>query len=156
MSLLASCATTDNSPNQSQLSIAYPSESSAVLYVDQQLSFSMEMPVSWLGQVEIEGPYDLPLYDGASYISVYHKPTHDDNPDIGLLFDIGCYPGVWTEKEPPIMAGSCTLVLQTDTNAYFFQTPSGVQWNEENNILGDSYKALEEQFDFVKEHISAI
>lgn len=54
------------------------------------------------------------------------------------------------------MAGSSTLVLQTEENTYFFRTPSDVQWNEENSVLSNSYKELEEQFEFIKEHISAI
>ena len=48
MLLLMSCATTNNSPKQPQPSISYPSESSAVLYVNQRLSFSMEIPIGWL------------------------------------------------------------------------------------------------------------
>ena len=116
----------------------------------------MEIPVNWLGQIEIKEEYDLPHQDGGNCITVYHKPTHDDNSNMGILFMIDCYPGTWTAEEPPVIAGSSTVVLQTKTNTYLFRTPSDVQWNEENNILGDSYKVLEEQFDFVKEHISAI
>lgn len=156
MFLLTSCSTAkpNNSPNQP--SIAYPSESSAVLYVNQRLSFSMEIPVDWLGQIEIKEEYDLPHQDGGNCITVYHKPTHDNNADMGVLFMIDCYSGKWTAEEPPVMAGSSTVVLQTEENTYLFRTPSDVQWNEENNTLSDGYKALEEQFEFIKEHISAI
>lgn len=156
MLLLMSCATTNNSPKQPQPSISYPSESSAVLYVNQRLSFSMEIPIGWLGQIEIEEAYDVPHQNGGNCITVYHKPTHDDNSGMGILFMIDCYPGKWTEGEPPVMAGSSTLVLQTEENTYFFRTPSDVQWNEENSVLSNSYKELEEQFEFIKEHISAI
>lgn len=154
--LLTSCspANPDNSPNQP--SISYPSESSAVLYINQRLSFSVEIPLNWLGQIEISEKYDIPHQDGGHCITVYHKPTHDDNADIGILFMIDCYPGKWTAEESPVMAGSSTVVLQTEENTYLFRTPSDVQWNEENSVLGNSYKELEQQFEFIKEHISAI
>ena len=154
MFLLTSCSKPNHS--SSQHSIAYPLESSAIVYINQLLSFSMEIPVDWLGQIEIKEEYNLPHQDGGHCITVYHKPTHDNNADMGVLFMIDCYSGKWTAEEPPVIAGSSTVVLQTEENTYLFRTPSDVQWNEEDKTLSDGYKELEEQFEFIKEHISAI
>lgn len=157
---LTSCSTNipPSSPddNSTAPSIPYPTESSAVLYVNQRLLFSMELPLTWLGKVEIEESYDVPHQDGGHCITFYHKPTHDDNPDMGILFMIDCYPGTWTAENPPVIAGSSDVVLQTDTNTFLFRTPSDVQWNENDSLLSDDYHDLEGQFDFIKNHISAI
>lgn len=125
--------------------------------MNRRLSFSMEFPVGWFGQIEIEEVYDTPYRGGGgNCITVYHKPTYDVNSNRGALFMIDCYPGVWTEEDPPVVAGWSTVVLQTETYTYLLRTPSDVQWDEENSVLRDGYKALEEQFDFIREHISAI
>lgn len=115
----------------------------------------MELPLAWLGKICIEES-KIPHQDDLTCITVYHKPTHDDNPDMGILFEIDCCPGAWSAENPPIMAGSSTVILQTETNTYFFRTPSDVQWNENNSSLSDDYHDLESQFDFIKDHISAI
>lgn len=153
---LISCTTTDPPPSSEPPSIPFPSETSAIMYVNQRLSFSIELPLTWLGKIEIEESYDVPHQDGGHCITFYHKPTHDDNPDMGILFMIDCYPGIWTAENPPVMAGSSDVVLQTDTNTFLFRTPSDVQWNENDSLLSDDYHNLEVQFDFIKNHISAI
>lgn len=45
----------DTIPNQS----ASAEEPSSILYVNHQLGFSMEMPLNWMGQVEVEEEYGL-------------------------------------------------------------------------------------------------
>lgn len=154
--LLTSCTTTGPSSSSASPSLPFPSESSAVMYVNQKLSFSMELPLTWLGKVEIEESYDIPNSDGGSCITVYHKPTHDGDPDMGILFMIDCYPGTWTEENPPVIAGSSEVLLQTDTSTVLFRLPSGVQWSENDSLLSDDFHSLETQFDFIKEHVSAI
>lgn len=40
--------------------IALPVESSALLYVNQRLGFTIEFPVEWAGLIQLEEEYDLP------------------------------------------------------------------------------------------------
>ena len=80
---------TAQEPAQKQLSL--PESSSALLYVNQKLGFSMELPLDWMGQIEITEEYDLPHQNGASCITFYHKPAHD-NGEGGVLFFIDYYP----------------------------------------------------------------
>ena len=39
--------------------IALPVESSALLYVNQRLGFTIEFPVEWAGLIQLEEEYDL-------------------------------------------------------------------------------------------------
>ena len=64
----------DTIPNQS----ASAEEPSSILYVNHQLGFSMEMPLNWMGQVEVEEEYGLHHQNGGNCITFYHKPTHDN------------------------------------------------------------------------------
>lgn len=85
----------------------------AILYVNHQLGFSMEMPLNWMGQVEVEEEYGLHHQNGGNCITFYHKPTHD-NGEGGILFFIDCYPGEWSEDNPPVIAGHSVVVAQTE------------------------------------------
>lgn len=71
----------DTVPNQA----ASSEEPSSILYVNHQLGFSMEMPLNWMGQVEVEEEYGLHHQNGGNCITFYHKPTHD-NGEGGILF----------------------------------------------------------------------
>lgn len=95
----------DTIPNQS----ASAEEPSSILYVNNQLGFSMEMPLNWMGQVEVKEEYGLHHQNGGNCITFYHKPTHD-NGEGGILFFIDCYPGEWSEDNPPVIAGHSVVV----------------------------------------------
>lgn len=75
----------DTIPNQS----ASAEEPSSILYVNNQLGFSMEMPLNWMGQVEVKEEYGLHHQNGGNCITFYHKTTHD-NGEGGILFFIDC------------------------------------------------------------------
>ena len=55
----------DTIPNQS----ASAEEPSSILYVNHQLGFSMEMPLNWMGQVEVKEEYGLHHQNGGK---LYH------------------------------------------------------------------------------------
>ena len=55
----------DTTPNQS----ASAEEPSSILYVNHQLGFSMEMPLNWMGQVEVEEEYGLHHQNGGTCIT---------------------------------------------------------------------------------------
>ena len=73
----------------------------------------MEMSLNWMGQVEVEEEYGLHHQNGGNCITFYHKPTHD-NGEGGILFFIDCYPGEWSEDNPPVIAGHSVVVAQTE------------------------------------------
>lgn len=146
MVCLSSCA-----ENQ----ITLPESSSAILYVNQQLGFSVEFPLDWMGQVEIEEEYGLNHQNGGNCITFYHKPTRD-NGESGVLFFIDCYPGEWSEENPPIIAGYSVVVAQTEDYTYLLRTSSGVECSESNAALAESYQSLAAQLDFIVAHIKSI
>ena len=78
----------DTIPNQS----ASAEEPSSILYVNHQLGFSMEMPLNWMGQVEVEEEYGL----------------HHQTEGIVLLF---------ITSQPMIMARAAFFFLLTATPA---------------------------------------
>lgn len=130
-------------------------EDDKVSYVDERLGFSMEFPESWRGKLEVEQDYDKINWDGGHCITFYHKPTRESWPG-GVLFHIDCYPGIWTEDDPPVVAGSSIIVLQTDRYTFFFRTPSDVQWHEWDEALELAYKAFMADFDYIQSHITPI
>lgn len=130
-------------------------EGDKVAYVDERLGFAMEFPESWRGKLEAEPEYDLDHRDGGHCITFYHKPTRESCSG-GVLFHIDCYPGIWTEDDPPVVAGSSTIVLQTDRYTFFFRTPSDVQWHERDEELELDYKAFMADFEYVQAHITPI
>ena len=137
------------------LQVSAPIESSAVLYVNQQLGFTMELPLDWLGQIEIEEEYDVPLQDGGSCITFYHKPTHEAEGS-GVLFFIDCFPGDWSEENPPVQAGQSIVLLQANNFTYLLRTPSDVEFSETDAALAASYQALSGRLDEVCRHFHAI
>ena len=50
--------------------IALPVESSALLYVNQRLGFTIEFPVEWAGLIQLEEEYDLPHQNGGNCITI--------------------------------------------------------------------------------------
>lgn len=58
----------DTIPNQS----ASAEEPSSILYVNHQLGFSMEMPLNWMGQVEVKEEYGLHHQNGGNCITFYY------------------------------------------------------------------------------------
>ena len=93
--------------------LTFPENSSAILYVNQRLGFSAELPLDWIGQVEIKEEYGLHHQNGGNCITFYHYPTHD-NGEGGILFFIDCYPGEWSEDNPPVIAGHSVVVAQQE------------------------------------------
>lgn len=128
-------------------------EGDKVSYVDDRLGFSMEFPESWRGKLEVKQDYDKLNWDGGHGITFYHKPTLSTNGS-GVLFHIDCYPGLRAADDPPVMAGSSTLVLQTDQYTFFFRTPSDVQWHEHDKALELEYKEFMADFEYVQSHIT--
>lgn len=128
------------------------SGSSASLYVNERLGFSMEMPLSWLGQVEVEEEYDLPHRGGGNCVTFYHKATRD-NGEGGVLFFLDCYPGQWSEDDPPVVAGHSVVVAQTEEDTYLLRTPSDVEYSQTDPALAAEYQALAAQQDFISTHI---
>lgn len=140
----------DTIPNQS----ASAEEPSSILYVNHQLGFSMEMPLNWMGQVEVKEEYGLHHQNGGNCITFYHKTTHD-NGEGGILFFIDCYPGEWSEDNPPVIAGRSVVVAQTEKDTYLFRTPSDVEYSASDPVLAESYQSLIAQKDFIISHIYA-
>lgn len=140
----------DTIPNQS----ASAEEPSSILYVNNQLGFSMEMPLNWMGQVEVKEEYGLHHQNGGNCITFYHKPTHD-NGEGGILFFIDCYPGEWSEDNPPVIAGHSVVVAQTENYTYLLRTPSDVEYSESDPMLAEAYQSLIAQQDFIISHIYA-
>ena len=112
----------------------------------------MEMPLSWLGQVEVEEEYDLPHRGGGNCVTFYHKATRD-NGEGGVLFFLDCYPGQWSEDDPPVVAGHSVVVAQTEENTYLLRTPSDVEYSQTDPALAAEYQALAAQQDFISAHI---
>ena len=116
---LSSCSENQKTQYQTYMSdaakaqLTFPENSSAILYVNQRLGFSAELPLDWIGQVEIKEEYGLHHQNGGNCITFYHKPTHD-NGEGGILFFIDCYPGEWSEDNPPVIAGHSVVVAQTE------------------------------------------
>lgn len=140
----------DTIPNQS----ASAEEPSSILYVNHQLGFSMEMPLNWMGQVEVKEEYGLHHQNGGNCITFYHKPTHD-NGEGGILFFIDCYPGEWSEDNPPVIAGHSVVVAQTEKDTYLLRTPSDVEYSESDPMLAEAYQSLIAQQDLIISHIYA-
>ena len=158
---LSSCSENQKTQYQTYMSdaakaqLTFPENSSAILYVNQRLGFSAELPLDWIGQVEIKEEYGLHHQNGGNCITFYHKPTHD-NGEGGILFFIDCYPGEWSEDNPPVIAGHSVVVAQTEDNTYLLRTPSDVEYSESDSALAEAYQALAAQQDFIIAHIKAI
>lgn len=129
-------------------------EGDKVSYVDERLGFSVEFPGSWRGKLGVEQSYDMINWDGGHCITFYHKPTRDAYGS-GALFYIDCVPGLRAADDPPVMAGSSSLVLQTDRYTFFFRTPSDVQWHERDEALELEYRAFMADFESVRTHITS-
>lgn len=143
--LLTSCASTapvTGSDEADTIQVSVPEESIAILYVNQRLGFTMALPQDWLGQIEIEEEYDVPLHDGnGSCITVYHRPTHESEGS-GVLFFVDCFPGDWSAENPPVQAGGSTVVLKANDCTYLLRTPSDVQSSETDGTLAAAYEML--------------
>ena len=124
--------------------IALPVESSALLYVNQRLGFTIEFP-----------EYDLPHQNGGNCITIYHRETLEKEGH-GALFYIDCYPGVWAEDDRPVMAGASRRALQTEDFAVFVRAPSGVEFSESDEALAARYQALSSQMEYLATHIKEI
>ena len=143
---LSSCSENQKTQYQTYMSdaakaqLTFPENSSAILYVNQRLGFSAELPLDWIGQVEIKEEYGL----------------HHQNGGGGILFFIDCYPGEWSEDNPPVIAGHSVVVAQTEDYTYLLRTPSDVEYSESDSALAEAYQALAAQQDFIIAHIKAI
>ena len=130
---LSSCSENQKTQYQTYMSdaakaqLTFPENSSAILYVNQRLGFSAELPLDWIGQVEIKEEYGL----------------HHQN-------------GEWSEDNPPVIAGHSVVVAQTEDYTYLLRTPSDVEYSESDSALAEAYQALAAQQDFIIAHIKAI
>ena len=152
---LSACSSGQPAQEPAQKQLSLPESSSAVLYVNQKLGFSMELPLDWMGQIEITEEYDLPHQNGGSCITFYHKQTLEQEGH-GVLFFLDCYPGEWSTENPPVIAGNSVVVLKTAENTCLLRTPSDVQYSESDPTLAEAYQALAAQQEFLGSHIKAI
>lgn len=89
---LSSCSKNQKTQHQTYTSdaakaqLTFPENSSAILYVNQRLDFSAELPLDWIGQVEIKEEYGLHHQNGGNCITFYHKPTHDNGEGESFLY----------------------------------------------------------------------
>ena len=73
----------------------------------------------------------------------------------GILFFIDCYPGEWSEDNPPVIAGHSVVVAQTEKDTYLLRTPSDVEYSASDPMLAEAYQSLIAQQDFIISHIYA-
>lgn len=107
-------------------------DNSGFLYINKDLGFSVKFPETLRDKIEIVPVTrtDHDDYDGSGIV-VYHKTTKEEYPKIGTLFQIERWICKQSEENPPIMAGTSTIVLQTNEYTYMLRTNSGVEYNEE-------------------------
>ena len=162
--LLTSCSTPSapavslpdisQSEPEMKMQIQMPESSSCILYVNQEVGFTMELPLDWAGKVMIE---ENPGFREDSYcIAIRHREIYEQMGGLGSIFVIDICPGQWSEDDPPMQAGWSRLSLQTDTHAYFVRTPSGVEYPEDNEQLAQEYLSMRDQLDTIKDQIHAI
>ena len=89
---------------------------------------------------------------GEAGLALRHKATRD-NGEGGVLFFLDCYPGQWSEDDPPVVAGHSVVVAQTEENTYLLRTPSDVEYSQTDPALAAEYQALAAQQDFISAHI---
>ena len=73
----------------------------------------------------------------------------------GGRFFIDCFPGEWSEYNPPVIAGHSVVVAQTEKDTYLLRTPSDVEYSESDPMLAEAYQSLIAQKDFIISHIYA-
>lgn len=167
---LASCGTesTENASNNAELENVESTqiqaeqtntednisdEPESILYENNDLGFSMQIPTSWEGKysiVEFEDTYG----EGVSVESVIfnHNATMDElGPETGFLFSFSKITGEqFTVDEPPVMQGECRIIEQAGGYTYFVSFPSDVQYNEETGSESAiEYKEMKSQVDFL-------
>ena len=133
-------------------------EENTIAYIDRELGFVMEMPLSWMGRVVIVSEEINSGVAIGPYIIVYQRATYEagleGGPD-GRLFSIGRYTKEWTEENPPSYSGGSILVLSTEGYNYFAQTPSDVRWIQDDPESEADYRDLYSQCPFVWSHVRA-
>lgn len=133
-------------------------EENTIAYINRELGFVMEMPLSWMGRVVIRTQESGSSVGIDPYVAVYQRATYEagleDGPD-GWLFSIGCYTKEWTEENPPSYSGGSILVLSTEEYNYFVQTPSDVRWIQDDPESEADYRELYSQCPFVWSHVRA-
>lgn len=157
---LSSCSENQKTQYQTYMSdaakaqLTFPENSSAILYVNQRLGFSAELPLDWIGQVEIKEEYGL--HHQRRELHYLLSQTDPRQRRGWILFFIDCYPGEWSEDNPPVIAGHSVVVAQTEDYTYLLRTPSDVEYSESDSALAEAYQALAAQQDFIIAHIKAI
>ena len=133
-------------------------EENTIAYINRELGFVMEMPLSWMGRVVIVSEEINSGVAIGPYIIVYQRATYEagleGGPD-GRLFSIGRYTKEWTEENPPSYSGGSILVLSTEEYNYFAQTPSDVRWIQDDPESEADYRDLYSQCPFVWSHVRA-
>ena len=97
------------------------------------VGFSINFPASWEGRYGFyahDVEYDFGL---RQYVEVFHTATRDEGYP-GTLFRLGTSPrDIYTEDEPPIMAGGTIILAQSGGITYFVHFPSGIEHSEDPN-----------------------
>lgn len=139
-----------------------PDEFTLTAQTDDRIDFTVTAHYSYPypRQDETEAERDERLKTSYEYTRIYpvtliyHKPTHD-NGEGGILFFIDCYPGEWSEDNPPVIAGHSVVVAQTEKDTYLLRTPSDVEYSASDPMLAEAYQSLIAQQDLIISHIYA-
>lgn len=102
---------------------------STILYQNLDIGFTLEFPSSWEGKFIIK-EYEIDWL-GRNSIELYHKATMDEREDIGWLGSFGRTSGFYTADWPPVMAGWCPILEYKNGFTYYYQSPSDVQYSED-------------------------
>ena len=129
-------------------------ESSALLYVNQRLGFTIEFPVEWAGLIQLEEEYDLRTkMEGTASRSITGRRWRR-RPRGPVLHRTAIR--VWAEDDGQWMAGASRRALQTEDFAVFVRAPSGVEFSESDEALAARYQALSSQMEYLATHIKEI
>lgn len=146
-----SITSTQNQSEQIPTNNQLMDEVESVLYENNDIGFSMEIPTSWEGKYSIAEVStiveDELIYQGLSF---FHTATMDELGE-GRLFSIGRSTGEdFTEDEPPVMSGQTIILAQTGGYTYHISFPSDVQYNEDpKSESAAEYKEMISQVDLL-------
>jgi hypothetical protein len=119
-----------------------------VLYTNDKLGFSVELP-DCIGDIfGIDEKYVERDERGGAGITIYHKASRDAG-DSGDVFYIERWIGIWSQENPPIMAGLHEVVAESDTYTYMISTPSGVEYNGNDKETAEICEWLYTQLDVI-------
>ena len=121
-----------------------------ILYQNDRLGFSIEIPSSWAGlygiddRGESDSDSNIAIYDIANYNAL--NPTHDPIMTGGYLVTFGRSQGKFTSDNPPVAAG-CFILGEKDGYTYWASYPKDVQYVESNSELTQEYIQMSNDLD---------